>query len=249
MYNTGLVSISFRGHTPEEILKAMAQAGLGCIEWGSDVHAPCSDVENLEKIIKLQESYGISCCSYGTYFRLGVTPVAELPAYIQAAKTLGTNILRRWCGSKPAEEYTPEEKEALLAQCRAAAAMAETAGVVLCMECHIKSFTETAAGALELMKAVDSPAFRMYWQPNQFRTVEENRQYARALRDYITHIHVFQWKGKARFPLGDGVEEWKSYLAELPGDHALLLEFMPDDHIQSLPVEAAALRELTGGSL
>ena len=104
MYNTGLVSISFRGHTPEEILKAMAQAGLDCIEWGSDIHAPCGDVENLEKIAKLQENYGISCCSYGTYFRLGVTPVAELPAYIQAAKTLGTNILRLWCGSKPAEE-------------------------------------------------------------------------------------------------------------------------------------------------
>ena len=52
MYNTGLVSISFRGHTPEEILTAMAQAGLGCIEWGSDVHAPCGDVENIEKIVK-----------------------------------------------------------------------------------------------------------------------------------------------------------------------------------------------------
>ena len=51
MYNTGLVSISFRGHTPEEILKAMAQAGLDRIEWGSDVHAPCGDVENLEKIV------------------------------------------------------------------------------------------------------------------------------------------------------------------------------------------------------
>ena len=93
MYRSGLVSISFRGHSPAEILEAAARAGLSCIEWGSDVHAPCGDVENLEKIVKLQEKYGISCCSYGTYFRLGVTPIAELPAYIQAAKTLGTNIL------------------------------------------------------------------------------------------------------------------------------------------------------------
>ena len=249
MYRSGLVSISFRGHSPAEILEAAARAGLSCIEWGSDVHAPCGDVENLEKIVKLQEKYGISCCSYGTYFRLGVTPVEELPGYIHAAKRLGTQMLRLWCGSKPAEACTPEEKETLFAQCREAAAMAEAAGVVLSMECHIKSFTETAAGALELMQAVASPAFRMYWQPNQFRTVEENRQYARALRDYITHIHVFQWKGKARFPLADGVEEWKCYLSELTGSHTLLLEFMPDDDLRSLPMEAAALRELMGGSL
>ena len=249
MHKTGLVSISFRGHLPEEIVKAAAKAGLGCIEWGSDVHAPCGDSEKLHQIAQLQAEYGIACCSYGTYFRLGVTPLSELSKYIQAAKILGTDILRLWCGTKPAEAYEPEEKEALFSQCRQAAAMAEATGVILCMECHIKSFTETVAGALELMEAVNSPAFRMYWQPNQFRSIEENRHYARALREYTTHIHVFQWKGKERFPLSDGIAEWKAYLSEFSGSHALLLEFMPDDDIGSLPREADALRELTGGSL
>ena len=249
MYKNGLVSISFRGHTPEEILKAAKEAGLSCIEWGSDVHAPCKEHDRLEQIVQIQKRYGVACCSYGTYFRLGITPLTELPDHIAAAKALGTRVLRLWCGSKPAEACTVEEKETLFAQCREAAAMAEAAGVVLSMECHIKSFTETAAGALELMQAVASPAFRMYWQPNQFRSVEENRQYARALRDYITHIHVFQWKGKERYPLADGVEDWKCYLSELTGSHTLLLEFMPDDDLRSLPMEVAALRELMGGSL
>ena len=36
----GLVSVSFRGHTPREILEEMKKVGLSCIEWGSDVHAP-----------------------------------------------------------------------------------------------------------------------------------------------------------------------------------------------------------------
>ena len=249
MYKSGLVSISFRGYTPEEILAAAAQAGLNCIEWGSDIHAPCCDTEKLQHIAQLQASYGIECCSYGTYFRLGVTPLEELPDYIHAAKMLGTNILRLWCGTKAAEEYTPQEKVALFSQCRIAAAVAEAAGVVLCMECHIKSFTETVAGALELMETVASPAFRMYWQPNQFRSIEENLQYARALREYTSHIHVFQWKGKERFPLSNGIEEWKGYLSMLPGDHNLLLEFMPDDDIASLQTEAKSLLELTGGSL
>ena len=46
-YTLGLVSISFRKHIPEEIIKAVKSAGLTCIEWGSDVHAPCRDTERL----------------------------------------------------------------------------------------------------------------------------------------------------------------------------------------------------------
>ena len=69
-FNFGLCSISFRKNTPEEILQAMKAAELSVIEWGSDVHCP---PEKAPKIAKLQNQYDIRCCSYGTYFRLGVT--------------------------------------------------------------------------------------------------------------------------------------------------------------------------------
>lgn len=248
MPKLGLVSISFRKETPETILRAAFSAGLSCIEWGSDIHAPCTDLQQIQQIALLQKQYGIRCCSYGTYFRLGETPLSDLPDYIAAAKQLGTDILRLWCGGKRADDYSMRGKEHLFSQCRQAAAMAEEAGVMLCIECHIKSYTETAEGSLELMRAVNSPAFRMYWQPNQFRTIEENIYFARTLRTYITHIHVFQWKGKERFSLATGTEEWRRYLAEIPGMHTLLLEFMPDDRIDSLVAEANALRRIAGGN-
>ena len=114
MYHAGLVSISFRSLTPKQIIDAVANAGLACIEWGSDVHAPCHDIPILQEIARLQKDAGISCCSYGTYFRIGVNTAQELPDYIRAAKILGTNILRLWCGSKGSEEYTPEELTAYL---------------------------------------------------------------------------------------------------------------------------------------
>lgn len=245
MYKNGLVSISFRGYPPEEILKAAKEAGLSCIEWGSDVHAPCKEHDRLEQIVRLQEKYGVTCCSYGTYFRLGITPLTELPDYIRAAKALGTKVLRLWCGNKKAEEYAADERAFLLSQCWEAAAVAEKEEVQLCLECHHKTYTETVEGALEVLRAVNSPAFRMYWQPNQFRTPEENFDYLEQVKDYITHIHVFQWKGKERFPLETGLEEWKTYLRELTGEHTLLLEFMPDDDLCSLNREAAALHKLT----
>ena len=246
MENTGLVSVSFRGLTPEQVASAAKDAGLPFVEWGSDVHAPWEMAEKLKEVCRAQKAYGLRCCSYGTYFRLAVTPMEELPGYIRAAKILGTDILRLWCGTKKREDCTEEDRAYLLDQCRQAAAIAEREGVTLCLECHRNSYTETKEGALDVMQAVDSPAFRMYWQPNQWRTIEENVEYARLLKDYITHIHVFQWKEKLRFPLREGLSEWKTYLKELPGEHMLLLEFMPDDDVASLPEEARALRQLKG---
>ena len=59
MHKFGVVSVSFRKHTVEEILEASQKAGLSYIEWGSDVHAPYDNLHNLERIAVLQEKYGI----------------------------------------------------------------------------------------------------------------------------------------------------------------------------------------------
>lgn len=251
MYRLGLVSISFRSHSPEAIAHAAKEAGLSCIEWGSDVHAPCSDEPRLREIAALQQKLGLTCCSYGTYFRLGQDKPAELIRYIHAARILGTKILRLWCGTKGSGEYTPEEREKLYADCRAATKIAEEYGVILCMECHNGTLTDRKEPALALMEAVHSPAFRMYYQPNQLRTPEENVAYARLLAPYTEHVHVFNWDcpnggSLERYPLAEGVSRWKRYLAELPGDRSLLLEFMPDDRLESLKTEADALRKIAG---
>lgn len=249
MFYSGLVSITFRDHSPAEILSASANSGLKFIEWGSDVHAPCHDETQLKQIAALQEQYGIRCCSYGTYFRLGYTPIEELPLYMKAAKILGTNILRLWAGRKKASDCTDQERENLFTQCRKAAALAEEHGVILCLECHRRSYTETKEGALELMQAIHSPNFRMYWQPNPDISLSENQEYISLLDPYITHIHVFNWTADLRLPLLDGQDHWNAYLSALSGDHHLLLEFMPDDCIASLPAEAAALQFLVQNNI
>ena len=246
-YNLGLVSISFRKHSPEEIVKAVKSAGLTCIEWGSDIHAPCRDTERLREIARLQVEFGITCSSYGTYFRLGVTPLDELSDYIAAAKILGTNILRLWGGTKKGADMTPEELVDFTDTCRKAAAKAEEAGVILCLECHMLSVTETSDCAVALMEAVNSPHFRMYWQPFQWLDTEGSLSVARAIAPYAEHIHVFNWHGSQKLPLAEAAEDWRRYLAVFDTPRTLLLEFMPDDRIESLPAEAAALRRIIGG--
>ena len=247
-HRTGLVSVSFRAHSPREILCAMRESELSYIEWGSDVHAPCHDGARLDELVALMQEFGVECCSYGTYFRLGQTPLSELEAYILAAKRLGTDILRVWCGTKSGADMTRTEIDDLLAHCRAAADMAEAHGVMLCTECHRGTFTERAEDALYLMQKVNSVHFRTYWQPFQWQTAEQNEQYLRTILPFVTHLHVFQWKGTVRYPLADGIAEWQRYLAPLDEPHTLLLEFMPDDQLETLTAEANALRTIRGGN-
>ena len=244
MFYTGLVSISFRSLTPEQIVDYMQEAGLRYVEWGSDVHAKKEDQEALHRIAALQQEKGILCTSYGTYFHLGKDPIKELPEYIAAAKILGTNILRLWCGNKKSTDYTQEEKVAFFEECRAAARIAEENDVIFCMECHNNSYTQLLEGALELMEAVNSPAFRMYWQPNQNSSVAENIDYANRIAQYTVHIHAFKWIGSKKYPLAEGAADWTEYLKAFQGEHALLLEFMPDDRPESLKQEAATLQQL-----
>ena len=244
-YTLGLASVSFRESTPAEIVEAAARAGLSCIEWGSDVHAPCNDPARLGEIAALQRAHGIACSSYGTYFRLGKTPLSDLEGYITAARILGTDILRLWCGRKSGAEMTEAERLALAAECKEAARIAARCGVTLCMECHCKSFTERTEDAVWLMEAVGSPHFWMYWQPFQWQTGAENVQNAKRIAPYAKHIHVFNWRGEEKLPLSLAVDEWRSYLAAFSGPRTLLLEFMPGGRTEELAAEVAALKKIS----
>ena len=160
---------------------------------------------------------------------------------------LGTEILRLWCGSKSAAEMTDEEKTAFVSECRTAARIAARHGVTLCMECHMKSFTERVEDAAWLMQEVNSPCFRMYWQPFQWQTGEENVQNAQRIAPYAMHVHVFNWRGEEKLPLIGAVAEWRAYLKHFPTPRTLLLEFMPNGRIDELVAEAVALKKITEG--
>ena len=243
-FKTGLVSTSFRQSTQREILEMMKAADLKYIEWSSDVHAPHKSLDMLSDLAKMQNMYGVCAASYGTYFRIGVTPTEELTDYIKAAKTLGTNILRLWAGTKCGTEMSIPETERLMDAALGCAEIAEREGVTLCLECHQKTFTERVDDALMLLENVYSDRFRMYWQPFCEKTVDENLAYLKKVESYVEHIHVFNWVGSHRYPLADGIEDWKRYISALSRPRTMLLEFMPDDRLTTLPREAEALREI-----
>lgn len=242
MDKIGVCSVSFRDKSPCQILKAVKFAGLDCVEWGSDVHARYDDIAALEEIALLQKQMGITCCSYGTYYRIGTDAPQAILHYIQAAFRLDTNILRVWCGDKRPQDYTNEELKRIVDDSRQIAKIAEENNAIICLECHNGTVTETAESALALMLAVNSPAFRMYWQPLYFNTPEISKKYAQMLDPYTEHLHVYNWDSELnRYPLAQAVEQWCEYRNCFSGNHTMLLEFMPDERIESLADEAEAL--------
>lgn len=243
MPQLGLCSIAFRHLSVEEIIATAKGAGLSCIEWGSDVHAPKDDLENIDRVRKLTEAAGLRCCSYGAYFRIDRDSVEDIHSYIAAAKCLGVDVVRIWCPGNPAT-ISEEEKQRRYGICRELAKIAEAEKVTLCAECHSANLTDNGQSSLEFMQAVNSPAFRMYWQPHESFSKENNLAFAEAVAPYVVNVHVFYWKERTRLPLKDAWDAWKSYIGALGSDRIFLLEHIPDDDKTLLFREADTLRSL-----
>ena len=117
-------------------------------------------------------------------------------------------------------------------------------GIALCAECHSANLTDNGQSSLEFMEAVNSPAFRMYWQPHESFSEEENLAFAKAVAPFVVNVHTFYWKERTRLPLKDAWDAWKSYIKALGSDRIFLLEHIPDDDKTLLFREADTLRSL-----
>lgn len=249
MFESGLVSVSFRSLIPEEIIEHTARAGLSCIEWGADVHLPPADIERARKISQQTNAAGLHVSSYGTYFRIGVTPVEQFADILATASTLSAPLVRVWAYDRYLDGEHGELWESLVESARVIAEMAAKVGIKVCLECHNSTLTEEYNGALRFLQAVGHPSLRMYWQPNEHRDFAYNLEAAKALAPYTECIHAFHWDAHRRYSLADGMNEWKAYLSvfreAIPKKKIpLLLEFMPDNRLESLSTEAKTLKKL-----
>lgn len=243
MYRTGLASIAFRHLSVEDVIAAAKNAGLSYIEWGSDIHAPCTDLENIRRVRRLTEEAGLACSSYGAYFNIVKDAPEDIRGYIAAAKELGVSTIRIWCSGHP-YELTAEEIEKRYDACREIAKIAEKEGVMICAECHSGNLTHDLASSLAFMEAVNSPNFRMYWQPCELLTTEENIAFAKATAPYVTNVHVYYYVNKTHTPLSEGKEGWTEYIRALGTERLFILEHLPEHNEAYLPRQADTLRHI-----
>lgn len=243
MYRMGLASIAFRQLSVEEIIQLAKNAGLSCIEWGSDVHAPKDDLDNIRRIRRLTEAAGLSCSSYGTYFNIVKDQPEDIRGYITAARELGVNTLRIWCSGHPLE--LPEaEIQNRFEICRRIAKIAEEENVFISAECHSGNLTHDENSSIRFMEALNTPHFRMYWQPCELLTPEENVAFIKGVLPYVTNVHVYHYTNKAHHPMEEGQNVWAEYIRALGKDRLFIIEHLPEHDPALLPRQAATLKKL-----
>lgn len=249
MYQTGLVSISFRNLSPAAIIEAVKQAGLDGIEWGGDVHVPAGNTDIARQVRKLTTNAGLEVFAYGSYYRVGCSEdiQSEFSKVLDCAKELDAPIIRIWAYNKGSADVSEQEFERLVQESRFIAKMASEYDIKLSFECHGGTYTDDYHAALHLIKEIDCENITMLWQPNQLRNEVYNLEAAKALATVTTNIHTFHWDDKHRYPLADGKQIWAKYIScfhESAHPHVFLLEFMHDDAIESLLDSARVLQFL-----
>ena len=239
----GLVSISFRSKSVEEIARAARVAGLEAIEWGGDVHAPHGDLDAARNAAEISKKYGLECVHYGSYYKIGYSDPELFSSVLESARVLGAPIIRVWAGLGIDPDTLPKEDYwRIVADARRICDMA--GDIIIATECHNDTLTEHYRYALKFFGDVGRDNLKTLWQPNQHHGFEYDIEAVEALLPYVVGVHVFNWEGDKpdKYPLKENAEKWKAYM-EILGQKQLnyMLEFMPDDNIESLSCEAEAL--------
>ena len=251
MFKTGLTSITFRKLSVSDVIGTAKEASLDGIEWGSDVHLPPGDTGLAEAIRRETEAAGLSCPSYGSYFRCDGESGDFLP-YLETAVALGASVIRVWAGRNGSAEATSEYRREVVETLRNIVEIAAGKGVLIGLEYHGGTLTDTQSSAHQLLSEVGLSDLKLYWQPRNNSTVEDNLNELEAALPYLSHLHAFHWGPggfKDRLPFADGKDDWLHYLrlaAQAPGERYIHFEFTRGDSPKSLLEDAAALHDLMG---
>ena len=248
----GLVSVTFRGLSPEEIVDLCGRCGLRGVEWGGDVHVPLGDLESARRVGALTRAAGLEVACYGSYCRLtdAETAAGDLERAVATARALGAPLIRVWAGSRGSAEASEAQRGEVVRNARRLADLAARAGMEIAFEYHGRTLTDDAASARALLEAVGCETAGCLWQPPVDMPVADCLGAIDAVAAYIRNIHVFSWNGVDRLPLAAGRDKWRALLARvarLPGERWLLLEFVRADAPGQLAEDAATLLRWLGG--
>jgi sugar phosphate isomerase/epimerase len=249
MLRSGLVSITFRKLSVPDIIELARTAGIAGIEWGGDVHVPPGDMAQAREVKRQTVEAGLTVSAYGSYYRL-LPPAQEshpFEAVLATAVGLGAPVIRVWAGNQPSQAADAAERARIAAESRRIADLAAAQGIAIAYEYHGNTLTDSLDSALALLRAVDHPNVRAFWQPPNGMDPAESRAGLDALAPWVTNIHCFHWwpTSRDRHALADGEANWRLYfekIAALPGDRFVSVEFVKDDAPEQFLADAATLK-------
>ncbi|MCU6482013.1 sugar phosphate isomerase/epimerase family protein [Arthrobacter sp. A2-55] len=255
VFNTGLMSVTFRKLSLAEIVQLAADAGLGKISWSGDVHVVPGDDSQADRARELCAEAGIGIEGYGSYWRADGTSIDSIAA---TASRLGAPRIRVWAGSTGSAETSDAERIRIALCIASAADHAAARGIALHLEFHRNTLTDTAESTLALLsdiaaaREVEGQPVRSYWQPRPGIPDAPALAELELLKGQVDALHVFSWQADgSRLPLGELSAAWRGRLDALSHGGAqeidLMLEFVAEDSPQQMLLDARELHSWLAG--
>jgi hydroxypyruvate isomerase len=242
---TGLVSVTFRQLTADEVVDVAARAGLAAIEWGGDVHVPLGNLPVARRVKALSEERGLAIAAYGSYLRAGSVDREEMRSAVATAAALGAPRIRVWAGNVGTAQAGVGDRMAVTRGLAELAEMAAGSDIEIAMEFHRNTLTDEVDSTITLLLDVGAPNLKTYWQPPVDVEDAECLEQLEALMPWLSTVHVFSWwPSSTRLPLAARESLWRRVLERLaaePREINALLEFVADDSPEQLAKDAADL--------
>jgi 3-dehydroshikimate dehydratase len=249
----GLVTVTFRPLSPEEIVTVAKKAGLQVLEWGGDVHVPAGETERAREVAALTREAGLETICYGSYYRAGHEGEGGRPAFAEVLATavaLGAPSIRVWAGTRGSDAADAAYFAQVCEDAKRIADLAAQRGVRVAFEFHDGTLNDNAGAAARLLAALPHPNIDTLWQPLVSLDAGQRQRSLEVVLPRLAHVHVFHWlPGDPidRRPLSEGEAMWQDWLAAMRAvgrQPDSLLEFVKGDDPAMLAGEAGVLRKL-----
>lgn len=251
MMQPGLVSVTFKDHPCEDVIRYAQQAQLKSIEWHGLDHVPHGDLETARRVGESTRTAGLAVAAYGSYYVLGQSEGKGLAfdTVLQTAKALGAPLIRVWAGHQNPDETSERDRGRIVGQAQRIADLAAEKRIKIVFEFHRDSLTLTGASCAALLEDVAHPNVRSYWQPMPELDVGRNLAELQAVLPWLAGLHVFHWGPTHldRHPLAQGESDWAQYLSVAKRCHgklSTLLEFVKEGRVEQFNEDAVTLHRL-----
>lgn len=249
----GLVTVTFRQLSPEEITAVAKGAGLEVLEWGGDVHVPAGDTQRAREVAALTRDAGLETICYGSYYRVGHEGEGGKPGFadvLATAAALGSPSIRVWAGTRGSDAADEAYFARVCDDANRIADLAAKQGVRIAFEFHDGTLHDNAEAAAKFLAALPHPNVDSLWQPLVSLDAEQRNRSLEVVLPRLAHVHVFHWlPGDPidRRPLAEGADLWRRWLATMKAAGRRpdsLLEFVKGDNLDALAEDATVLREV-----
>ena len=243
----GIVSVTFRTLSVDELIDVCKNVEIESIEWGGDVHVPPNNIENAKLVCEKSKQAGISIASYGSYYRIGED--MDFQPILETAIALDTNNIRVWAGTKNAEDADDTYYEKCVKDAQNICDMASMHEIDVSFEYHGGTLTNTLQSTVKLLELIDKENVFTYWQPLVVGDQRASRAChvddIKTLMDLkkLKNVHIYHWVDDKRKLLSEGREFILAYSKFLDCDN-LLVEFVKDDEINNFIDDVKTLREI-----